>query len=147
MAKYQYYIPDTSSWQWDARARAVLFGALPTPSVVWEVLPWSWMVDWFTNVGDVMSNASVNAVDNLVALYSYIMEHKTTTVECTAVSQWESKYNQYWAYPGGSCTSVGKSTVETKARCGGSPFGMGITFSGLSAGQGAILAALGLSRF
>jgi len=148
VASYRYYIPDTNSWQWNARARAALFGALPTPSLLYEVMPWSWMLDWFTNVGDVISNASVNAVDNLVALYSYIMEHKTTTTTVSCNTSWKTKLIPGSAdIPGGSANVIGRFVQETKARAGGSPYGMGVTFDGLSARQGATLAALGLSRF
>lgn len=148
-ACYMYWIMDTLDWKWEARARAALFGALPTPELLWEVLPWSWLVDWFVNVGDVMSNASVNAVDNLVALYSYIMTTERTTVTATCETSWQPKYNSTsppTRIPGGGVTLSSEYVKETKVRLGGSPFGLGISYSGLSARQLGILAALGLSR-
>lgn len=146
VAKYSYYIPDTNSWQWNARARAALFGVLPTPALLYEVLPWSWMIDWFANVGDVVSNASVNAVDNLVALYSYVMTNTVTTTSAHVDAQWRSLKNSFYDIPGGSINFVTKRTQEVKFRCGGTPYGLGVSYNGLSPRKLATLAALGLSR-
>jgi len=149
-ANYRYYIPDIGSSQWDRRARLALFGGLPTPELLWEVLPWSWLVDWFSNVGDVISNLSVNAVDNLVQNYHYTMKHVTTTtvlkstshqvgVDLRAFGAW------YWPDLEADCTTTFSN--ESKVRDGtGSPFGLNARFPSLSAYQLSILAALGTSK-
>lgn len=147
---FRYYIPDTSSSAWDLRARAALFGALPTPELLWEVLPWSWLVDWFTNVGDVVSNASMNAVDNLTSSYAYVMKHEKISIERQAVveSQALSPCSP-WICKDGAFGSTIKTfhVKETKSRSGtGNPFGLGITLGSLSGYQLGILAALGISR-
>jgi hypothetical protein len=46
-----------------------------TPDVVWELAPWSWAVDWFTNAGAIISNLTSWARDGQVLKYGYIMEH------------------------------------------------------------------------
>lgn len=144
---FRYYIPDVGSSLWDARARAALFGALPTPELLWEVLPWTWLIDWFSNVGDVVSNASTNAVDNLTMKYSFIMKHTSTEVEATSFvfHPASTKANESW--PSVQNTFRSTKLVETKLRRGGgNPFGLDVSLPSLSAYQLGILAALGLSR-
>jgi len=114
-----------------------LFGIDLTPEVLWNIAPWSWAVDWFSNTGDVISNLSDWATDGLVMQYGYMMEHTI------------SKYT-YSMDPSGTTRKVPVSDVsfvtETKRRVRANPFGFGITWDGLSPRQGAILTALGLSR-
>jgi hypothetical protein len=149
---FRYYIPDVGSSLWDKRARAALFGVLPTPELLWNVLPWSWLVDWFSNVGDVVSNVGPNAVDNLTTRYSFIMRRVTSTTEWHAeVHHGSASYTgdplfkNSWPAGGGGYSTV--STVDVKTRVGGgNPFGLNVPLASLSGYQLSILAALGISR-
>lgn len=141
-AKYRYFIPDVSSSQWTRKAKLALFGVLPTPELVWAVTPWSWLIDWSVNVSDVLSNMSTNAVENLVQDYSFLMMREET-VKTGCVST-------YWGdcqYGSGSCTLHSTYSVVKKRRTtGGSPYALNaISGKPLTAYQGGILAALGLS--
>jgi len=143
---FRYYIPSLPGSQWTTRAKLALFGALPTPELLWEVLPWSWLVDWFSNAGDVISNASPNAVDDLTCRYSFVMKHKTvtTTAQATVVHPGS---DVYYHYPAVNHTFRSVNKIETKARTGGgNPFGLNVQLPDLSARQLGILAALGISR-
>jgi hypothetical protein len=147
-AAYRYWIPDVSSSLWDARARAALFGVLPTAELLWNVLPWSWLIDWFSNVGDVISNISPNAVDNLVAEYSFIMKH--TRVDqlaqacCYSAAPASGSIYQYRGFDGAFWS---RRRTEIKVRVGGgNPFGFGFKAGDLTNRQLGILAALGMSR-
>lgn len=150
VGRYQYYIPDVGSSQWDRRARLALFGALPTPAVIWEVLPWSWLIDWFSNVGDIISNASTNAVDNLTCQYSFIMASEKTTTTYSHSYHWTGIHAGGFnpsSIEGGNGNVSSTFISETKARNGGgNPFGLNVTLPSLSAYQLGILAALGISR-
>jgi len=147
-ANYRYYVPDIGSSQWDRRARLALFGALPTPELLYEVLPWSWLVDWFSNVGDVISNMSSNAVDNLVQNYAYTMKHVKVQTSLASTSYHPASSpgsSAHWPEKHVNATSI--YTVETKLRDGtGNPFGLNVKLSSLSTYQLSILAALGISR-
>lgn len=148
-ACYKYYIRDTMSLGWNARARAVLFGVMPTPEAIWSVIPWSWLVDWFSNVGDVLSNLSQNAVDNLVQKYGYVMHQNdvTTTygIDCSWVPS--PHHDEQNNVPGGSCLLQTTVFTGTRARGGSmNPFGVDVQFDSLSNYQIGILAALGLSK-
>lgn len=146
-AGYRYWIPDVQSWQWTARASACLFGAYPTPEALWSILPWSWLIGWFGNVGDVYSNLSVNAVDNLVFNYSYTMYEHAVTEQVTAHVKTEPLDNLLYKIPAHEHTYSATHKVVTKARLGGgNPYGLDVSLPDLSAYRLSILAALGLSR-
>jgi hypothetical protein len=136
--KFRYFVKDIGMPAYDRRAMAVLYGVLPTPSLLYEVMPWSWLIDWFSNVGDVMSNMSANAVDNLVAEYAYGM---TSFIQEETYSASIRLKN----VTGTLVTGCSKFT-ETKLRSAASPYGFGLTSGNLSGYQMSILGALGLSR-
>lgn len=139
---FRYYIENSLSPRWSTRAKAALFGLNPTPSLLWEVLPWSWLIGYFTNIGDAISNLSQNAVDHLTADYAYIMEERSTTIEHINHVGWKA----YGTPSSGTCMVSYKFKEETKMRELASPYGFGVTYDGLSAYQTSILAALGISR-
>jgi hypothetical protein len=120
-----------------ARA-SILYGAELTPSTVWNLAPWSWAVDWFSNAGDVIANASDYLTDGLVMRYGYIMEH--------------SLVRESYAYYGESNfqTPIQPQTLtfvaETKKRRQANPFGFGVSWNGLTPRQIAISVALGLTK-
>lgn len=149
VGRTRYYIPDVTDDQWTTRAKLALFGLNPTPSLIYELMPWSWLIDWFSNAGSVISNWSSNGIADLVIDYAYIMRSfKKETTYSTFT------YPTY-ASPWGGGTQIGrfnpvtlvtKETEERKERIAASPFGFGLQIGSLSARQFAILTALGLSR-
>jgi hypothetical protein len=50
-----------------------------SPDTVWNLTPWSWAADWFSNTGDVIDNLSDYAVDGLVMRYGYVQRHVVET--------------------------------------------------------------------
>jgi hypothetical protein len=114
-----------------------LYGLTLTPEVVWNLAPWSWAVDWFSNAGDVLSNISDMATDGLVMRYGYLMEHTIT----------KDTYRLAPPFKNGGGTVPPLTLVrETKVRRRANPFGFGVSWDGLSPRQLAITVALGLSR-
>ena len=115
-----------------------LFGLSLTPDIVWELTPWSWAIDWFTNTGDVISNATSFALAGLVMKYGYIMEETSSVIT--------------YSMPASGCNGMrtapppSKIVVTTKRRRPANPFGFGISWEGLSPTQLAITAALGITR-
>lgn len=139
---FTYYIPGglTSNGvldEYTSQARNVL-GLKLTPELIWNLAPWSWAADWVSNLGDVISNASDWASDGLVLRYGYVMEH--TIAKHT------------YAYSGSTGLRSDLKPVnvslcsETKTRRKATPFGFGLTWSGLSPRQLAIAAALGITK-
>lgn len=117
-----------------------LFDTRLTPELLWNLAPWSWAVDWFTNAGDVIHNISRLGSDGLVMQYGYAMRRSIVREEVKAVSQWSDPYGSHTAKVS---TVIGS---EWKQRVRAHPYGFGITDTSLSARQLAILAALGLTR-
>lgn len=143
-AKYRYYIPDVTDSQWTRRAKLALFGALPTPELVWELVPFSWLIDWAVNVGDVVSNVSTNAVDNLVQEYSFIMRSIKTTTTASATTTWK-EWQPYFPAGSGTFTSILTQTIKTRTG-GGSPYALSaVNGTALTPTQNGVIAALGLN--
>lgn len=137
---FRYYVPDLPPSRWTDRATAALFGINPTPSLLYEVLPWSWLVDWFSSLGAAVNNLSSNAVDNLAADYAFVMCHSYsyTDVSCGVTMR------NYPGFVRVNCSV--RDTTETKNRSVASPFGFGLSLPDLSTRQIAILSALGISK-
>jgi hypothetical protein len=155
---FKYYVPDIGSLQWTNRARAALYDVNVTPSVLYELYPWSWLVDWFSNVGDIISNLTTNAVDNEALVNSHIMSRQRVEHRITMNIQWDD-----WSgdmidpifgavpaverfVPAGSDQLIYSHLSLDKLRQPASPFGFGLTSSSFTARQIAILAALGLTH-
>jgi len=139
---FTYHLPlgsDTRSGMGRAALKAKkLFGLSLTPETLWNLAPWSWAVDWFSNTGDVISNLSDSITDGLVMPYGYIMCHTIHKVTYTSVASGLKDTNN----PVPPLTFV----TETKVRKRANPFGFGISWESLSPFQLSIAAALGLSR-
>jgi len=112
-----------------------------TPETVWNAIPWSWAVDWFSSAGDVLDNISSWSKDGLVMRWGYLMRHTVAERTYTLMEPQALKGMT-------SSTALPSITLitEEKLRRRANPYGFGISWSSLSNTQKAILAALGLSR-
>lgn len=121
----------------DALLAKKIFGLGLTPDTLWNLAPWSWAVDWFSNAGDVINNISDMATDGLVMHHGYVMEHTiaTNTYSLSATGTSSIKVVPDLVY-----------TLEIKVRRRAHPFGFGFKQTDLSTRQQAILVALGLTR-
>lgn len=119
---------------------ARLFDTRVTPELVWNLAPWSWAVDWFTNAGDVIHNISRLGLDGLVMQYGYAMRHMR-------VEEYHRGSYNFSDDDGHHAGTVARGIgSEWKQRVRANPYGFGIDDTSLSAIQVAILAALGLTR-
>lgn len=128
--------------------RTMLYGISqngPSPSQIYKAIPWSWLIDWFTNLGDNVANLQSDMGDRLVCDYLYLMRTRKTTVTQTVTGS-------IWSAEGirkdiSSSTSTVNKRLE---RVVGSPFGLYAKHSDLSPFQQAIAVSLlgsgGLSR-
>jgi len=145
---FVYYVPPLpkNRYTTDYIARQIILakkvgGARLTPDAVWNLLPWSWLTDWFANTGDLLENISNTIVDNQVLLYGYMMEHTVSSYTYTLVGPYFNRKGT----PGPPPPSV-TLVSETKRRIKATPYGFGLTFDGLSITQKAILASLGVTH-
>jgi hypothetical protein len=130
--------------RFEAEANALL-GTRLDPEVLWNLQPWTWLVDYFVSFGDALGNLSAIVADGLVIQFAYLMMETEITKEVTL--------------PEGVCGRISSAgwksmsppvtvtqTYHRKARVAASPFGFGLSPDDLSDHQWAILAALGISR-
>jgi hypothetical protein len=141
---YTYHLPVDENllgkWaMYEAKAN-VLLGTRVTPEVVWNLAPWSWLVDWKFGIGNALSTASKLSSDGLVIQYGYLME-KTLREVTYSSSPWLF-YGDEVTVPAAHITF----RSESKKRVRATPYGFGVNPASLSDQQWAVLAALGLSR-
>lgn len=139
---FTYYLPPKGTWMRTLSEIDKLYGVEITPDTIWQLTPWSWAVDWFSNTGDVIKNVSNFASDGLVLRYGYVMCETKREVTQT----WDG--GVYYTY-GGPLTPLrleDKFAVIAKQRRAATPFGFGLNLSALTGRQAAIVAALGMSR-
>lgn len=142
-ARFRYYLPGgPRDVNWQRMMIARIFGLRVTPKVVYNAIPWSWLVDWFTGVGHLISNVDTSVVDRLAADYFYVMrksgQKKTYVSDCT--------FYRTNSLASVTATVSGSSESFCKTRLTGDPFGWSTPENSLSASQLSILGALGLSR-
>lgn len=121
-----------------AQQMLTLLGAEINPVNLYKVMPWTWLVDWFANVGDGVQRFQDMATGQVAARYFYLMR------EDSDVFRYTTSWTDYW---GDTHSHSWVKGVQTKLRVGSQdPFNFALVPGGLSRGQLQILAALGLSR-
>lgn len=116
---------------------AKLLGIRLTPDLLYQLAPWSWLVDWNSNLGDVIRNVSAFSQDGLVMRWGYVMCTKTITdtyrLPSVVLRNGQRAMDQTF------------STTQ-KVRYKATPYGFGLDAASFSTRQWAILAALGIAR-
>jgi hypothetical protein len=136
---FTYYLPPIGSLSRDAAIANKLLGTRLTPEVVWNLTPWSWAADWFTNIGDVIHNVSAFQNDGLVMPYGYIMQKRKVQRTITLSGARTKRFNLPV-----DCRQQFTTTVKQRRKA--TPYGFGLTFGGLSTRQKLIMGSLGLTR-
>lgn len=138
---YNSVVPDGGRQAILEHAREALhfLGLELTPKTVWDLQPWTWLLDWQWNIGSLMENLSIFQSDDLVLKYGYIMcedrlrhsvvAEKTTVTKSGPAGPFAIDY-------------VTKRKLRVKAN----PYGFSIVPGGFSDRQWNILGALGLTR-
>jgi hypothetical protein len=126
-----------------------LFGISLSPDILWELTPWSWAVDWFSNAGDVVNNVTNFGLAGLVMRYGFMMEEsiEKITVENGPCAFHTNNGKGGEGPPTFSTPCSSGIECVTKRRGIANPFGFGIGWEGLSPTQLAITAALGITRW
>lgn len=121
---------------WVARADYLL-GLRPDAEGAWELTPFSWLVDWQTNVGQVLKNMSYIGRDGLALHYAYAMHSYDIHADVSnpALVRGHEERGPIRAHVHGN----------VRKRIRATPYGFGITPESLSEKQWSILGALGLT--
>lgn len=115
----------------------VLLGTRITPSVLWELTPWSWLVDWVVDIQSALQRAELMNLDGNVMKYGYLMRETMQETQLTSTIRFSN----------GAVRHYGTTYRRiAKRRYRATPFGFGLNPSDFNERQWAILAALGLSK-
>jgi hypothetical protein len=134
-----------------ARVLALLdaFGVNLNPAIVWNAIPWSFVVDWLVDVGRWLGTQRIGNMDPKINIMQYLWSvRRSRRIYVT------SKVTSRVYYPGTGLadmhppTSITHPVVTETAyrRFGGLPSASSITSSGLSSTEFTLGAALVISR-
>lgn len=142
--EFRFWLPERGNlteWQWEQWMITRLFSFRATPINIYRAIPWSWLIDWFGNVGDNLANLDTDVAERLVNNYAYIMRHVEVGAKLTASGQ-------FWTGPTTkqTLTSSVSSYHSRKQRVAASPFGFRLKNEDLSPFQLNVLGALAGSR-
>lgn len=140
---FTYHIPGSDSLDGMLGAASEadkLFGISLTPDTLWELTPWSWAIDWFSNTSEVINNFTNIELQGQVLRYGYIMDENIRRD-----IYYMRGGSGFKGIPASSVCKV-KLTTVSKHRVRANPYGFGIAWEDLSPTQLAITAALGITR-
>jgi len=144
VGRFRYYRPEfdhdspdyLSAWN-VAMRQLTLYGLRPSPSNIYKATPWTWAVDWVSNLGDHIDYLTDIAVDSLVCDYFYVMHRRTVS----------RKFIQVLPFIAGMKTLEFTRVIESKQRQeGAGPYGFSLSWENLTPRQIAIAGALGITR-
>lgn len=145
VGKFKYYRPEfdksvqdkISQWN-QAQQFLTVSGARITPTNVYNMIPWSWAIDWFSNVGDWVDRLTDTWVDSIVSEYCFVMKHEMTVRRAI----------QFAPFISGPKSFTFERTIDSKQRRkASSPYDFNLGWGDLTPTQLAIAAALGIGRF
>lgn len=142
-AQFRYWLPaGPRDIAYKNKLKRYLWGlSTPTASQLYNAIPWSWLIDWFSNLGDVIDNLDITIADRVAADRCYIMREYTNRIVTDTSVGFYRRDGSKVKFRG---TSV--STRLSKNRVKGDPFGFHTKESSLSGVQLSIMGALGLSK-
>jgi len=119
-------------------------GLVDDPQMIWDLTPYSWLVDWFTTMGDSISNANVYSPikGKYTVDYAYLTTQRTFSVEGSLIRRQFS--DPTLSFDIARSRSFYSNVTRWRSRA--TPFGFGTQLGSLNATQYAILVALGLAR-
>jgi len=142
--QFRYLLPPgPKNVLWKAKMIGLINGLKVTPSEVYKAMPWTWLADFFLNLGSFLEAQENGVADLLICDYCYVMctyEWKATTTSSQFV------YTDKDATVGTMVTSSITTTYTNKSRWPASTFGFGVKQSDLTPFQVSVLGALGKSR-
>jgi len=149
---FTYHLPHWFDSQSDIdrqRLKAqLIYGAKPDLNTMWQLAPWSWAVDWFSDAGALVKNLQALITYGTILRYGYVMEETIVTdvysagpITFVPTGDDALRIPKPWPVP----RSVTLKSIVRK-RIQANPFGFGVSWEGLSPVQLAITTALGITR-
>lgn len=116
------------------------YGLVPGLDTAWEITPYSWLVDWFSNAGSVVHNLSAFISNGMIMKYGYLMKETTTRTDYSWTGSIRDFNGVFHTY-----TLVNQVYSRQRVRIQATPYGFGLDWNGFSPFQLSILAALGIA--
>lgn len=114
-----------------------LYGLRINPTLLYKIMPWSWLADWFTNFGHHIERLDDWVTDGINARYLYVMKTEESFMTKTCHLNFYS----------GLLTLNFQRRLLTKQReVADSPYGFNTPWNSLSPRQWAILGAIGFGK-
>jgi hypothetical protein len=152
-AVYAFYVPEAEfnekpNFLGLTTLESKLLGLQLNAALIYQAMPWSWLIDWFTNAGDVIENISNRANNHIVASHAYVMCQEDIIYKYDGSCDFRMGT---WSVPTALTphkryTASSQKRYIFKGRVAANPYGFGVTDESLSAYQWSILGALGLTR-
>jgi len=130
-------LPDYSSAWNKVKQLIKVYGLEVNPYHIWQATPWTWLVDWVTNLGSFIQRMSDTLEDQVAAQYFYITAHKRVERTLTVRLPFAA---------GLKVLSFVRSYSAKQRVAADSPYGFRVSWDSLSPERIAILGALGITR-
>jgi len=138
VARWMYYLgsdsPVFGELQRIAQLARKTLGIRLDLELLWELAPWTWLSDWFINIGDVL------AVSSALAQYDQVLQYAYLTSRTEVLYQYSHTGVLFGSGYTGPISSSFIQTTEERVRA--TPYGFGVDLNGLNPQQLAILASL-----
>jgi hypothetical protein len=146
-AMFEYFAFDPDGFLeklgWYEQQARYLLGLTLTPDLLWELTPWSWILDWFADIGGFLSYQVSVENDSLVMRQSGAVVDSLTTFQAKVYTYYHPDVNT--PLPGYDQPFYNISTsLRKQTRLASGPYNMGTTWD-LSNRQWYIVGALGLT--
>lgn len=138
---FKYHVPkELSAFERNLFEWQRAYKIVPDPADIWNLLPFTWLADWFSNGGSALSHLFLQSTEGATQVYGYVMCQSQVQKTYT----WTGRLWINGAFVPSSITAVVVKTIKQRARV--SPFGVHFTGVDFTPRQLAILAALGAAK-
>lgn len=146
-ADFEYFVHDPDSFlsrfaYYEQQAQHLL-GLRLSASTLWELTPFSWLLDWFVDFGGLLAYQDSVANDGLVAHRAGWVVETRRTLTCGGVPEWPDGAR---FTPGRQQTILFTLTHKRQRRRPVSPYAFTADLEALNPRRSAILVALGLAK-
>lgn len=140
-AKFSKIRPSRGADDFFSQAEDFLFRMGVNPKLTWDLIPYSWLVDWAGNIGkSIMSASILNPGTG-----EYKIMYAWATRKTSILTYYGPHFNEYSKGHGASFSGTLVSGSEALHRTAVSPFGPSFAFDKLTAYQWSILVSLGFA--
>jgi hypothetical protein len=147
VGRFRYYVPEFDLSNPEAlgvlgsiRRQLAIHGARLTPLNIYRSTKWTWLLDWVSNSGRMISAIQDQTLDNMAATYLFLCHHEKKTYRFR-------QFLPFNARSGGPIVLEWSRSFEVKQRKeADAPFGFGLSWDELTPKQLSLLAAIGITR-